>query len=214
MNLKKAEMLFKEMRAFNIKRTSVIYSIMIKMYAKSAQQKPEDMDKALNLIKQMKEDGIKPSVISYTTLMQMYIKKKMIQQAIGIFNEMKKQGLEPDQVCYNFIINGCTFNQNLENAIVFLLESLEKNVKLTEETYKNVLEYLLNNKFMKYNVRVKNVTDILNALKTRNIKINYDLYSRLVRLIYKNNEDKTEKKIVSDVKNSFKNFTNLYQKKN
>jgi len=210
--ISRAEKLFNEMKLLSIKRTSVIYSIMIKMYAKTSQTKIEDMDKANNLIKQMKDDGIKPSVISYTTLMQMYIKKKMIKQAIVIFNQIKKEGLEPDQVCYNFIINGCTFNQNVENAIVFLLESLEKNVKLNDETYKNALEYLLNNKFMKYNERTKHATNILNALKIKNIKINYDLYSRLVRLIYKNNEEKTEKKIESDLNNNFRNFSSLYPK--
>lgn len=209
----KAEKLFKEMQDLDIKRSSVVYSILIKMYSKSSQTNNNDMEKAYGLIKQMKEDGIKPSVISYTTLMQMYIKKKMIKQAINVFNEIKKEGLQPDQVCYNFIINGCTFNQNLENAIVFLLESLDKNVKLNEETYKNALEYLLNNKFMKYNDRVKHATNILNSLNNKNIKVNYDLYSRLVRLIYKNNEEKNEKKIESDVTKSFRNFTNLHQKK-
>jgi pentatricopeptide repeat protein len=212
----KAEALFKEMQVLNIKRSSVIYSILIKMYAKSAQNSSSstDMEKAVSLIKKMKEDGVKPSVISYTTLMQMFIKKKAIKQAINIFNEIKKEGLQPDQVCYNFIINGCTFNQNLENAIVFLLESLEKNVKLNDETYKNALEYLLNNKFMKYNDRVKHATNILNALNSKNIKVNYDLYSRLVRLIYKTNEEKNEKKIESEVSKNFKNYTCLYQKKN
>ncbi len=209
----KAEKLFVEMKQFAIKRSSVIYSILIKMYAKTAQTNTNDMEKALNLIKQMKEDGIKPSVISYTTLMQMYIRKKMIKQAIGIFNEIKREGLEPDPVCYNFIINGCTFNQNLERAIVFLLESLENNLKLHDETYKNALEYLLKNKFMKYDERVKHATSILNALNSKNIKVNYDLYSRLVRLIYKNNNEKTEKKIESEVSQSFRNYTSLYQMK-
>jgi len=209
----KAEKLFVEMKQFAIKRSSVIYSILIKMYAKTAQTNTNDMEKALNLIKQMKEDGIKPSVISYTTLMQMYIRKKMIKQAIGIFNEIKREGLEPDPVCYNFIINGCTFNQNLERAIVFLLESLENNLKLHDETYKNALEYLLKNKFMKYDERVKHATSILNELNSKNIKVNYDLYSRLVRLIYKNNNEKTEKKIESEVSQSFRNYTSLYQMK-
>jgi pentatricopeptide repeat domain-containing protein 1 len=210
----KAETLFKEMQALNIKRSSVVYSILIKMYAKNAQSKDSEMEKALGLIKLMKAEGVKPSVISYTTLMQMFIRKKMIKQAICIFTEIKKEGLQPDQVCYNFIINGCTFNQNLESAIVFLLESLENNVKLNDETYKNALEYLLNNKFMKYNDRVKHATSILNALNNKQIKINYDLYSRLVRLIYKNNQEKNEKKVESDVSKSFRNYTSLYQVKN
>ena len=211
-DLTKASAVFAEMKALNIKRSSVIYSVLIKMYSRVSANSPKDTDKAVELIHLMKEDGIKPSIIAYTTLMQMYLRKKQIKEAINMFNQIKKEGLEPDQVCYNFIINGCTFNQNLENAIKFLLESLEKNVKLNDETYKNTLEYLLNNKFMKYNDRVKNASDCLNALKIRNIQINYDLYSRLMRLIYKNNEGSNQKRIESNISTNFNNFSSIYKK--
>lgn len=219
----KAEMIFNEMKSLQIKKSSTIYSILIKMYAKScinynkndsqaSTRINKDLEKAVSLISMMKEDGIKPSIITYTTLMQMYIRKKQLKEAINVFHQIKKDGLEPDQVAYNFIINGCSFNQNLENAIIFVLESLQKNVKVSDETYKNVLEYLVNNKFMKYNDRVKSATDILNGLKSRNIQINYELYSKLMRLIYKKNEIRTEKKIENNICDSFKNFSNMMKK--
>ncbi len=120
---------------------------------------------------------------------------------------MKKNDIQPDQVCYNFIVNGCTFNQKLERAIEFILESVRLNIKLNEETYNNCLEYLLNNKFMKYNERVNHATIILKELKEKNFSINYDLYSRVARLIYKNND--SNKEVENNLLNNFKNFSNL-----
>merc|ERR1711976_689430 len=163
--------------------------------------------KCLDLFNEMKVEDVKPSLVTYTTLMQMFIKKKKIPQAIDIFNHMKSSGIKPDQVCYNFMVNGCTFTQKLEHGIAFLLESIKADVKLSPETYNNVLEYLLNNKFMKYKERVDNAQNILKLLKERNINIKYDLYSRLLRLIYNNNN--SNKEVEGNLKENFTNFTNL-----
>jgi pentatricopeptide repeat protein len=216
----KAENLFIEMKKLNVKRSSIIYSILIKMYAKTSLKFEEDLFKATNLIKLMREDGIKPSVIAYTTIMQMYLRKKNIKAAINIFQDIKNEGLSPDAVSYNFIINGCTFNQNLEHGIAFLLESLNKKIKLNSETYKNTLEYLLKNKFMKYQERVASASDILKAMKENNIELNYDLYSRVMRLIFKNNEGTAQRRVEqvphnnSNIRQNFSNFTNIFKNTN
>jgi pentatricopeptide repeat protein len=214
----KAENLFIEMKKLNVKRSSIIYSILIKMYAKTSLKNDEDIKMATSLINLMREDGIKPTVIAYTTIMQMYLRKKNIKTAIDIFQEIKNEGLTPDVVSYNFIVNGCTFNQNLEHGIFFLLESLNKKMKLNSETYKNTLEYLLKNKFMKYQDRVKFASDILRLMKENNIELNYDLYSRVMRLIFKNNEGTSIKKVEnssqvnSNIRQNFSNFTNCFSK--
>lgn len=188
------------------------------MYAKTSLKNEEDLYKAVNLVNLMREDGIKPSIIAFTTIMQMYLRKKNIKAAINIFEDIKREGLQPDVVSYNFIINGCTFNQNLEYGIAYLLESLDKKIKLNSETYKNSLEYLLNNKFMKYHDRVRNASDILKAMKENNIELNYDLYSRVMRLIFKNNEGTAQRKVEnnssnkSNIKQNFSNFTNCFYK--
>jgi pentatricopeptide repeat protein len=214
----KAEDLFIEMKKLNVKRSSIIYSILIKMYTRSCLKNEEDLPKATNLINLMREDGIKPSIIAYTTIMQMHLRKKNIKAAINIFQDIKNEGLSPDVVSYNFIINGCTFNQNLEHGITFLLESLNKKMKLNSETYKNTLEYLLKNKFMKYQERVRCASDILKAMKENNIELNYDLYSRVMRLIFKNNETYTQRNVEStrtnnsNITKNFANFTNCFTK--
>jgi pentatricopeptide repeat protein len=194
--------ILKDMKEYGIKRTSVIYSILIKMYSNQHNE-----EKCLEMLNEMSKDNVKPSLVTYTTLMQMFIKKKKVLNAIALFQDMKKNDIKPDQVCYNFIVNGCTFNQKLERAIEFLLESVRLNIKLNEETYNNCLEYLLNNKFMKHHERVNHATEILKELKEKNFSINYDLYSRVARLIYKNNE--SNKEVESSLMSNFKNFSNL-----
>jgi pentatricopeptide repeat protein len=159
----------------------------------------------------MTKDNVKASLVTYTTLMQMFIKKKKVLNAIALFQDMKKNEIKPDQVCYNFIVNGCTFNQKLERAIEFLLESVKENIKLNEETYNNCLEYLLNNKFMKHHERSNHATVILKELKEKNFSINYDLYSRVLRLIYKNKD--SNKEVESTLITNYKNFSNLREEK-
>jgi pentatricopeptide repeat protein len=168
-----------DMKKLNIKRDSIIYAILIKMYCNQMNE-----EKCMQVFDEMQKDNLRPNLVVYTTLMQMFLKKKKIPQAIAIFNDIKISKIIPDAVTYNFIINGCTFNQKLEKGIEFLLEALKNKTRLSLETYKNVLEYLLNNKFMKVNDRIIHAQEILKELKENNIKINDDLYNRVARLIY------------------------------
>jgi pentatricopeptide repeat protein len=174
-----ALMVLDDMKNLKIKRDSVIYAIILKMYSNQLNE-----EKAVQIFNEMKSEGIKPNLVVYTTLMQMYIKKKKLMQAISVFQDLKNDNITPDTVTYNFIINGCTFNQKLESGIEFLLEALRNKTRLSIETYKNVLEYLLNNKFMKVKDRIFHATEILKELKINNIKINDDLNGRIGKLIY------------------------------
>jgi pentatricopeptide repeat protein len=101
--------------------------------------------------------------------------------------------LKVDHLMYSFVINGCCFNKNLEKAIEILMDSIKEGVKLNEETYNNVLEYLLSNKFMKNYERVQNCSMICKALKDKNYQINIDLYNRLMKLIYNPSESTAKK---------------------
>jgi len=89
-----------------------------------------------------------------------------------------------DATIYSFVINGCVFNKRLETAIEILLESISIDMKLPEETYTNVLEYLLSNKFMKNHDRARNCSIICKAFKDKNYQINIDLYNRLMKVVY------------------------------
>lgn len=188
-NDKMAIKLYEEMKSYGIKGSAVIFSILIKMYCNQ-----NDMTNALHHFNLYKSENHKPSIVPYTTLIQVYIRRKELDKAIEIFEQIKKVGLKPDQVSYNFIINGCTFNRKLEKAIEYLHESFAKNMKLSDDTYNNLLEYLVNNKFMKTHERIKNISEIIKILKERKFEIHYDLYSRLMKIVYSANENKVANK--------------------
>jgi leucine-rich PPR motif-containing protein len=182
-NEEKAVEIFNDAKTLGVERSHVIYSIMIKMFSNLGK-----INKALELYQQMKEQKIRPSLVTYTSLIQMYIRFKRINEAIQVYEEIKRSGLKLDHVIYNFIVNGCVFNKNLEKAIEILLDSINNNVKLQEETYNNTLEYLLTNKFMKNNERTTYCAVLCKALKEKNYQISLDIYSRLMKVLYKNNE--------------------------
>jgi pentatricopeptide repeat protein len=202
-DVEQAFQVLNDMKACGVARSSVIYSILMKMFSNQGDEK-----NCLKVLSEMKAEGLKPSLVTYTTLMQMYIKKKKISQAVSVYEELKSiSSIKIDQVTYNFIINGCSFNQKLEIAIEILLESLQQGVKLSDETYNNVLEYLLNNKFMKYPDRCNNASRILKALKERNFNLNNDMYQKVMKLLYNNTTQ--NKKVESSICENFKNFNNL-----
>lgn len=180
-----------EMKKRNIKRSSIIYSILMRMYSYMNRE-----DKCVAMFNAMKEDNIEPSLITYTILMQMYIKKKKINDAMKVFNELDAK-LEADFVSYNFIINACTFNQKLEFAIEYLIKSIKKHIKLSEDTYHNVVNYLIENKFMKHQARINYAQELLKNFKENQIGLRNDLFQKITKLIYHNkgNNKEVEKEI-------------------
>ena len=182
---KKAIKIYEEAKAYGIKGSAIIYSILIKMYCKS-----NDLESALHYFNLYKTEKHKATIVPYSTMIQMFIKRKELNKAVELFEEIKKRGMKPDQVSYNFIINGCSFNKKLEKAIEYLHESFKSQIKLSDDTYKNILEYLLNNKFMKPNERAKNISEISKILKEKNFEIPYELYSKLMKVVYSANENK------------------------
>lgn len=178
---------FEDMKASNIKPTSIIYSIIMKMYSYQGEYK-----KCQDTFELMTKNNIKATVVAYTTIIQMYLKQKKFNEAISKFEEMKKNNLKPDFIIYNFMINNCTFNKKIEKAIEYLIESIEQKIKLNDDTYANCVEYLINNKFMNSNQRISYATKILKALKENNFSIKYEIYSKIVKVIYKNNTNEFE----------------------
>lgn len=199
--------IYEEAKAYRIKGSAIIYSILIKMYCKI-----NNKAKALHYFDLYKTEKHKATIVPYSTLIQMFIKTKELDKAIELFEEIKKRGMKPDQVSYNFIINGCSFNKKLEKAIEYLHESFKSQTKLSDDTYKNTLEYLLTNKFMKLNDRVKNISEISKKLKEKNYEIPYELYSKLMKVVYSANEEKVHESQNGNYGN-YGNYANNYPQK-
>jgi len=177
---KNALTVLENMKKFNIPRTAVIYTSLIKMYCSMNLE-----NKAYELFNLMKKEKLKPSIVIYTSIIQMLNRNHRIDETIAVYNDLKNdKEIKIDYLFYSFLINGCVFNKKLEKAIEILLETINLNIKLQDETYNNVLEYLLSNKFMKNHERSKHASTICKALKDKNYQIKIDLYNRLMKLMY------------------------------
>jgi len=178
---------YDHMQANNIKKSNATYSILIKIHSKM-----NSVTKAVEVYNEMLEAGIKPSLITYTSIIQILIKSKRIQNAIEIFNEILFNELSPDQVMYNVIINGCIFNGRLSEACKFLMKTFTANLRLCEDVYRNILNNLLTNKIMDFNKKIEITMKICKELKSRGLKIEYELYYKVMKMIYKSNGRKAD----------------------
>ncbi len=179
--------LYECMKENKVKRSNATYSIIIKVYSKL-----NDVTKAVEIYNEMLEFGIKPSLLTYTSILQILIKSKRITNAIEIFDEIINNEMSPDHVMYNVIINGCVFNGRLQDACRFLTLSFKANLKLCDDVYRNVLNNLLTNKIMDFSVKVDTTIKICKELKSRGLKIEYDLYYKVMKMVYKSNGKKAD----------------------
>jgi pentatricopeptide repeat protein len=182
-----ALVVYEDMKLNKIKGSNATYSILIKIYSKM-----NNVTKAVGVYNEMLEESIKPSLITYTSIIQILIKSKRVQNAISIFDEILFNGLSPDHVMYNVIINGCVFNGRLDDACRFLLKSFTANLRLCNDVYKNILGNLLTNRIMNYNYKIELTMKICKELKSRGLKIDIELYYKVMKMIYKNNGKKCE----------------------
>lgn len=192
-NINETLSIYEDMKSHKIIRSSVIFSIILKMY--------NDLGKyneALEFYNEMNKYNFKSTIVTDTTILQMFIKQKRLDDALDFFKKMKvSNDYKIDVVIYNFIINGCSFNKKLEPAIKLLLESLDEGFILYENTYKNVLNYLVDNKFMKFQVRKEHITNILNKIKEKNVSIDNEVFSKAMKVIY-NDKSKASLQEVND----------------
>jgi len=196
---------YEDMKKNNVRRSNATFSILIKIFSKL-----EMVDKAIEVYKEMLQEKMKPSLITYTSILQILIKSKKIQFAIDIFDEILKNKLNPDQVMYNVIINGCVFNGRLEDACKFLFESFKANLRLCNDVYKNVFCNLLTNRIMDPAYKNDITLKVCKELKTRGLEIDYELYSKVIKMCYKShgkNSDYVVQKELEEYKKSCQDYS-------
>jgi pentatricopeptide repeat protein len=182
LDLDMALAIYEDMKANNVKRSNVTYSILVKLYSKAKLE-----DKALQVLDEMVANGIKPGIIVYTCLIQTCLRSKKFDVAVSLFENLKSDGLKPDHVLFNTIVNGCLYNQRWELACKYTLESFTYNVKIAYDIYRGVLDKLTQNYCnLKVNLKCDYSTRILKELKAREIKVDDEIYQKVARMIYKN----------------------------
>jgi len=154
---------------------------------------------------------MKPSLITYTSILQILIKTKRILNAIEIFNEILHLKLNPDQVMFNVIINGCVFNGRLDDACKFLFESFKANIKLCNDVYKNVLNNLLTNRVMEVNYKNDITLRICKELKVRGLKIDYEIYYKVMKMVYKSHGRQCETIVQKEIDEYKKSVNEHYE---
>lgn len=192
--------IYEDMKKQQINRSNATFSILIKIFSKM-----NNVEKAVEVYNQMIAEKMKPSLITYTAILQILIKSKRIQNAIEIFEEILENKMNPDQVLFNVIINGCVFNGKLEAACKFLFESFNANIRLCEDVYKNVLNNLYTNRIMEVNYKNEITLRICKEMKNKNMLIDYELYHKILKMIYRNhgkNSDYLAKKDLEEYKSS------------
>lgn len=188
-----------DMVANKIEKSNATYSILIKIYSKM-----NDVENAVEIYNLMISNKIKPSLITYTAILQILIKTKRIQNAIEIFEEILSNKMDPDQVLFNVIINGCVFNGRLEEACKFLKESLDANIKLNNDVYKNVLSNLLTNRTMDSNYKNELTLELCKDIRSKGMEIEYELYHKIIKMIYKNRRNTSDNNITRNTDKDFK----------
>jgi len=172
---------YTDMKNLNILPSNVTYSILIKLFANAKKD-----DKALSLLDEMKSNGVKPGVIVYTCLIQMCFKTKRFNEGIKLFEEMKGSQIKPDHVIFNIVVNGCLYHHEWELACKYTLESFNFNVKIATEIYINVLKQIISNYCdMKKYLKCEYSSQIVKELKDRGVDIDYEIYSKVAKFIYK-----------------------------
>ncbi len=197
---------YEDMTIMGIKRSNATFSILIKIYSKM-----DNVEKAVEVYNEMIAEKMKPSLITYTSILQILIKTKRIQNAIDIFYEILNLKLNPDQVMFNVIINGCVFNGRLDDACRFLFESFKANIKLCNDVYKNVLNNLLTNRIMEGNYKNDITLRICKELKTRGLKIDYEIYYKVMKMVYKSHGRQSETLIQKEIDEYKKSINEHYE---
>jgi pentatricopeptide repeat protein len=173
--------IYEDMKKHEIKRSNATFSILIKIHSKM-----NYVEKAVEVYNEMISEKMKPSLITYTSIVQILIKSKRIQNAIEIFEEILQNKMNPDQVLFNVIINGCVFNGKLEESCKFLFESFNANIRLCDDVYRNILNNLITNRTMEINHKNEITLKVCNEIKSRGLQIDYEIYHKIMKMIYKN----------------------------
>lgn len=181
-NLKEAIKIYDEMKQNDISRSNVTFSILVKMFSRAG-----NFDQALKILDVMRNEGIRPGLIVYTCLIQTCIKMKDTKKAIQLFEDMKKDKVRLDHVIFNIIVNGCIFSGRIEQACIYSLEAFDRNIRLNNDVYKNLLKNILRNRKLKMHKKKHYGLLICQKLKDRNVNACHTERKSILALAYKQN---------------------------
>lgn len=116
---KRAMATLREIRAANMKMTTVVYNSVI-----DAQARAGAMEEISELFEMMEADGVTPDSISWATLVKAHCVQGDLNKAFEIFRLTLKNSATKDSMIYNNILDGCIRHSRFDLAET-LLEEME-----------------------------------------------------------------------------------------
>ncbi|CAB4278269.1 unnamed protein product [Prunus armeniaca] len=105
------------------------------------------METIRSLFRQMVDHGIEPDIYSLNYVIKGYVLSLHVNDALRIFhqmgvlcNEMKSKGFIPSSTSYNSLVNALALNGEVEEALKYLWEMIEKQRSAEFITYGTVLD--------------------------------------------------------------------------
>ena len=117
----------------NLPMDNITFGTIVKFY-----QHKKDLIGAFNLLKLMQEKNIKPNIIYFTNLIHVSFSSKNHSKAIEAFELCERSGLKKDSCMYSKLIKGLYINRQFRLVRKYLLQAIDEECGLKEETIEHI----------------------------------------------------------------------------
>jgi pentatricopeptide repeat protein len=160
-------------------------SILVKLLGRSRR-----LNQAFDMVETIcKENGFRPNIYVYTCLMQACIQNRQLGKAITLHDQILNDGgCTPDQKTYSCLARGCMNSGAMEKAVEVIRCAFHlpgHSMVQTKGSPSGVETRLLEEVVMKLNAgsrgEIEVGQELLADLKKRNINVQDNVYSQVVR---------------------------------
>lgn len=172
---------YEEMTACKIQPNTITYNTILNAFAQSG-----DMHRVPALLEDMKSSGphAEPDIVTYSTIVKGYCSSGNLDRGLAIFKEIKADGkYMPDEVLYNVLLNGCSKEHRLEDAL-WLLEDM-KNADVVPSNYTLIMLVKLMGRCRRLNQAFSMVETFT---REHGVKINIQVYTCLIQACFNNRQ--------------------------
>jgi len=129
-DLESAGSVFEEMIAGGCKMNTVLYTTLIKGFAKA-----NKVHKAMEVYNHMRtESGLKPDTIMFSVLIKAHSDAGMMKGALELLEQMLGYDYRPDEIIFNNLIMGCIQEGHVALGRKFLTEMINLGVRPSNAT--------------------------------------------------------------------------------
>merc|ERR1719262_1770880 len=177
--------LLDDMQDAGVVPSNYTLSIMVKLLGRSRR-----LNQAFDMVETIcKENGFRPNIFVYTCLIQACIQNRQLGRAIALHDQILNDGgCTPDQKTYSCLARGCMNSGAMEKAVEVIRCAFHlpgHSMVQTKGSPSGVETRLLEEVVMKLNAgsrgEIEVGQELLADLKKRNINVQDNVYSQVVR---------------------------------